>query len=129
MMGIVARAPRTVAPVSISTTSRNMRGRRRRRRHARQFSAAAISSSAPGDIVNALVLQLRADGKVRIAIANKTMDGVSQVPLDPGTTVQLAVKSTATGLALSLVDQGTEHGTASAGTAVLGSAIARPANL
>ena len=97
------------------------------------IAASAQSGSSvalqPGDIVNALVLQLLADGKVRIAIANKTMDVVSQVPLDPGTTVQLAVKSTATGLALSLLDQGTEHGAASAGTAVLGSALARPANL
>jgi hypothetical protein len=97
------------------------------------LAASAQSGSSvalqPGDVVNALVLALLADGKVRIAIANKTMDVVSQVPLEPGTTVQLAVKSTATGLVLSLVDQGSEQVPASTGTAVAGSAVARPAAL
>jgi hypothetical protein len=97
------------------------------------LTASAQSGSSvalqPGDIVDALVLQLLADGKVRIAIANKTMDVVSQVPLEPGTTVQLGVKSTATGLALSLVDPGSEQAAGTAVTAAPGAAVARPAAL
>src|SRR5262249_30275069 len=79
-----------------------------------------------GDGVDGLVLELLADGKVRIAIANNTVDVASQVPLEPGTTVQLAVKSTATGLVLSLVDPGGEQ---AAGAAIAGTAVARPAAL
>src|SRR5262245_62257247 len=79
-----------------------------------------------GDVVDALVLELLADGKVRIAIANNTMDVASQVPLEPGTTVPLAVKSTATGLVLSLLDPGGEQ---AAGAAIAGTAVARPSAL
>jgi hypothetical protein len=97
------------------------------------LTASAQSGSSvalqPGDIVDALVLELLADGKVRIAIANKTMDVVSQVPLAPGTAVQLAVKSTATGLALSLVDQSGEQAAGPAVTAASGASVARPAAL
>jgi len=63
----------------------------------------------PGEILNALVLQLLDDGKVRIAIANTIMEVASQVPLVPGTTIQLAVKGTAPDLTLALVDLGSHQ--------------------
>jgi hypothetical protein len=66
----------------------------------------ALPALQPGDIVDAVVVGLLADGRVRISISNKIMDVVSQVSLEPGTSVQLAVKSTITGLALSLLEPG-----------------------
>ena len=71
----------------------------------------------PGQIVDALVLQLLEDGKARIAIANTVMDVASKVPLVPGTTIQLAVKGLATELTLSLVDGGQGTPTAAGSSA------------
>jgi hypothetical protein len=61
----------------------------------------------PGDVIEAQVLALVDAGKVRIALANTIMEVATQVPLVPGTTVQLAVKGTGAELALVLVDKGT----------------------
>jgi hypothetical protein len=60
----------------------------------------------PGDVVDALVLELVDAGKVRIALADTIMEVVSQVPLMPGTKIQLAVKGTGQELALTLVEGG-----------------------
>jgi len=79
-------------------------------------------SLQPGQIVDALVLQLLEDGKARIAIANTIMDVASKVPLVPGTTIQLAVKGLATELTLSMVEGG--QGPASAAASSVGAAPA-----
>jgi hypothetical protein len=72
--------------------------------------SAAPPSLQPGEILSALVLQLLDGGKVRIALANTILDVTTQVPLTPGTTVQLAVKGTSPDIVLSLVDPGRGQG-------------------
>lgn len=49
---------------------------------------------APGQIVEAVVLALLKDGAVRIAIGDLALDVKSEVPLQPGSTLRLAVKGT-----------------------------------
>ena len=60
----------------------------------------------PGQVLNALVLQLLDEGQVRLSIANTVMDVVSQVPLTPGSNVRLAVQSTTPVLTLALLPPG-----------------------
>src|SRR5262249_61988755 len=60
----------------------------------------------PGQVLNALVLQVLEEGQVRLSIANTVMDVVSQVPLTPGATVRLAVQSTTPVLTLAVVEPG-----------------------
>src|SRR5262245_45906866 len=60
----------------------------------------------PGQVLNALVLQLLEEGQVRLSIANTVMDVVSQVPLTPGATVRLAVQATTPVLMLAVVEPG-----------------------
>ncbi len=66
----------------------------------------------PGTVVNAQVLSV-ADNLVQIAIADLAIDVISEIPLQVGQTLQLAVSQTADGIRLSTVGQGT--GAASAG--------------
>ncbi len=47
---------------------------------------------APGQIVEAVVLALLKDGAVRIAIGDLALDVKSEIPLQPGSTLRLAVK-------------------------------------
>jgi flagellar hook-length control protein FliK len=68
--------------------------------------AGASVALKAGDVVDALVLELVDAGKVRIALADTIMEVVSQVPLAPGTKVQLAVKGTGQELTLALVEGG-----------------------
>lgn len=49
---------------------------------------------APGQIVEAVVLALLKEGAARIAIGELTLDVKSEVPLQPGSTLRLAVKGT-----------------------------------
>ena len=70
----------------------------------------------PGQVLNALVLQLLEEGQVRLSIANTVMDVVSQVPLTPGANVRLAVQSTTPVLTLALVEPGSAARTAGAST-------------
>ena len=51
----------------------------------------------PGSVVAARVLAVGADNQVRIAIGNSSIDVQSQVPLQPGQVLQLAVSQTADG--------------------------------
>jgi hypothetical protein len=78
---------------------------------AAQGAAAPELLLQPGTVVDAKVLQLLADNLVRIAIANISIDVLSQVPLQAGQSLQLAVSQTEGGIRLAMVGQG-------AGTAV-----------
>ena len=60
----------------------------------------------PGTVVDAKVLQLLADNLVRIAIANLSIDVLTQVPLQAGQSLKLAVSQTEGGIRLALVGQG-----------------------
>ncbi len=60
----------------------------------------------PGTTVEARVLKLLDANLVRIAIANLTIEVLSEVPLQPGTDVRLAVSQTAQGVRLQVVPQG-----------------------
>ena len=51
----------------------------------------------PGTVINAQVLQILGNDTVRIAIGGQSIDVLSQVPLQAGQTLQLAVSQTADG--------------------------------
>src|SRR3954462_3667197 len=57
-----------------------------------------------GTVVNARVLQILGDNQVRIAIAGQSIDVQSQVPLQAGQTLQLAVSQTDSGIRLAVVN-------------------------
>jgi hypothetical protein len=73
---------------------------------AAQGAAAPELALQPGTVVDAKVLQLLADNLVRIAIANISIDVLSQVPLQAGQTLKLAVSQTEGGIRLALLGQG-----------------------
>ena len=60
----------------------------------------------PGTVINAQVLKILADNLVQIAIANLSIDVLSEVPLQAGQTLQLAVSQTPDGIRLAVVGQG-----------------------
>jgi hypothetical protein len=76
-------------------------------------NATADAVLQPGTTVNAAVLQQLGDNAVRIAIANFTLDVLTEVPLTPGQSLQLAVEQTAEGLRLQVVPQTTTGDTSS----------------
>ncbi|MDE2378954.1 flagellar hook-length control protein FliK [Bradyrhizobium sp.] len=57
-----------------------------------------------GSVVDAQVLSVMADNLVRIAIANLAIDVMSEVPLSPGQTLQLAVSQNEAGVRLAIVN-------------------------
>jgi len=59
-----------------------------------------------GSVVNAQVLQVLSADLVRIAIANLTIDVGTQIPLQQGQALQLAVTHTSDGIRLALAGQG-----------------------
>jgi hypothetical protein len=60
----------------------------------------------PGTVINAQVLQILGNDQVRIAIGGQPLDVVSQVPLQAGQTLQLAVSQAANGnINLAVVNQ------------------------
>jgi hypothetical protein len=67
----------------------------------------------PGTVVDARVLKLLSDNLVRIAIANLSIDVLSEVPLSAGQTLQLAVSEMDGGIRLAVVGQGGAIGTPS----------------
>ena len=69
-------------------------------------SAAPDLLLQPGSVVDAQVLQILSDNLVRIAIANVSLDVLSEVPLVAGQALQLAVSQTETGIRLAVVGQG-----------------------
>src|SRR6185437_1171836 len=68
--------------------------------------AAPEAALQPGTVINAQVQKILANDLVRIAIANLTIEVLSEIPLEVGQTLQLAVSQTAQGLRLSVVGQG-----------------------
>ena len=70
----------------------------------------------PGMVVDAKVQSILANNLVRIAIADLTIEVLSEIPLQIGQTLRLAVSQTAQGLRLAVVDQGSS-GTHAAGPA------------
>jgi hypothetical protein len=81
---------------------------------AAQGAAANVVLQA-GTVVSARVLQLLGNDQVRIAIAGQSIDVQSQVPLQAGQTLQLAVSQTDGGIRLAVVNP---QGGAAAGQAI-----------
>lgn len=63
-----------------------------------------------GEVVNALVLQLLENGNVRLSIGNALLDVQTLVPLVPGQTVRLAIKSAGDNIKLVILDNGAPPG-------------------
>lgn len=63
-------------------------------------------SLQPGTVINAQVLKVLANDMVRIAIANLSIEVMSEIPLQPGQTLQLAVSQMPEGIRLAVVGQG-----------------------
>jgi len=83
------------------------------------IAAGAASSSVtlqPGSVIDAKVLQVLANDFVRIAVASLSIEVASEVPLQAGQTLQLAVSQTPEGVRLQIVPQA---GTATAQPATL----------
>lgn len=66
----------------------------------------------PGSVVTAQVLKVLDANLVRIAIAALSIDVLSEIPLQEGQTLQLAVSQTKDGIRLALVGQGSDAGDA-----------------
>src|SRR5437868_8340752 len=64
----------------------------------------------PGSVVNAQVLKVLSADLVRIAIASLSIDVASEIPLQQGQNLQLAVMQTKDGIRLALVGQGGDAG-------------------
>jgi hypothetical protein len=71
----------------------------------------------PGSVINAQVLKVLSADLVRIAISSLSIDVLSEIPLQEGQTLQLAVSQTPDGVRLAVVGQGADA-TASSGDAV-----------
>jgi hypothetical protein len=59
----------------------------------------------PGSVITAKVLQILGNNAVQIAIGGQPINVLSQVPLQAGQTLQLAVSQTSDGVRLAVVDQ------------------------
>src|SRR3954454_8091736 len=81
----------------------------------------------PGTVVSAQVQQVLANDLVRIAIANLSLEVLSEIPLEAGQTLQLAVSQTDQGMKLAVVSpnpQGTSIATAPQDTVTLAPELA-----
>jgi hypothetical protein len=63
----------------------------------------------PGTVIDAQVLKILANDLVRIAIANLSIEVLSEIPLQVGQTLQLAVSQTPAGIKLAVVGQGNSN--------------------
>ena len=73
----------------------------------------------PGTVIDAQVLKVLADNLVRIAIANLSLDVISEIPLQAGQTLQVAVSQSEGGIRLAVVGQGAGAAGTSADTVTL----------
>ena len=73
----------------------------------------------PGSVVNAQVLKILSADLVRIAIASLSIDVASEVPLQQGQNLQLAVTQTKDGIRLAMVGQGGDAAGAAADAVTL----------
>jgi len=89
----------------------------------------------PGSVVNAQVLKVLSADLVRIAIASLSIDVATEIPLQQGQNLQLAVMQTKDGIRLAMVGQGGGAGGAAADAVTLSpdaladAAVNRPAIL
>src|ERR1041384_3908161 len=84
----------------------------------------------PGSVVNAQVLKVLAADWVRIAIASLSIDVATEIPLQQGQNLQLAVMQTKDGIRLAMVGQGGDAAGSSADAVTLSpDALNRPAVL
>jgi hypothetical protein len=60
----------------------------------------------PGTVIDAQVLKILANDLVRIAIANLSIEVLSEIPLQVGQTLQLAVSQAPEGIKLAVLEQG-----------------------
>src|SRR4051812_33898285 len=60
----------------------------------------------PGTVIEAQVLKILANDLVRIAIAHLSIEVLSEIPLQVGQTLQLAVSQTPNGIKLAVVGRG-----------------------
>jgi flagellar hook-length control protein FliK len=60
----------------------------------------------PGTVIDAQVLKILSDDLVRIAISSLSIDVLSEIPLQAGQALQLAVSQTPNGIRLAVVGQG-----------------------
>ncbi|CCE02813.1 flagellar hook-length control protein FliK [Bradyrhizobium sp. STM 3809] len=86
-------------------------------------AASGAAASAPsgttlqaGTLISARVQQVLAENLVQVAIGNLSLELASELPLQAGQSVQVAVSQTAQGLQLAIVGQGTASGTGGAPT-------------
>ncbi|MEA2880815.1 MAG: hypothetical protein QOH32_34 [Bradyrhizobium sp.] len=68
----------------------------------------------PGAVIDAQVMKILANDLVRIAIANLSIEVFSEIPLQVGQTLQLAVSQTPDGIRLAVVGQGSAAANAAA---------------
>jgi hypothetical protein len=82
----------------------------------------------PGTVIDAQVLKILANDLVRIAIANLSIEVLSEIPLQVGQTLQLAVSQTPEGIKLAVVGQGSGNAgiSASAGEGAISPNIVSP---
>jgi hypothetical protein len=80
----------------------------------------------PGTVIDAQVMKILANDLVRIAIANLSIEVLSEIPLQVGQNLQLAVSQTPNGIKLALVGQGAGTATSDAVPASPGSNAAVP---
>jgi hypothetical protein len=85
----------------------------------------------PGTVIDAQVLKILANDLVRIAIANLSIEVLSEIPLQVGQTLQLAVSQTPEGIKLAVVEQGAGNAgiSASAGEGAVSPNILPPPDL
>ncbi|MGJ5079348.1 flagellar hook-length control protein FliK [Bradyrhizobium sp. HKCCYLS3013] len=79
-------------------------------------TVAAATTLQAGALVSARVQQVLAENLVQVAIGNLSMELASELPLQAGQTVQVAVSQTAQGLQLAIVGQGGSAATGTTGT-------------
>ena len=77
----------------------------------------------PGTVIDAQVLKILVNDLVRISIANLSIEVLSEIPLQVGQTLQLAVSQTPDGIRLSVVGQGLAQGSAGISASSIDSAV------
>ncbi|NPV25815.1 flagellar hook-length control protein FliK [Bradyrhizobium aeschynomenes] len=79
-------------------------------------TVAGATTLQAGALLSARVQQVLAENLVQIAIGNLSMELASELPLQAGQSVQVAVSQTAQGLQLAIVGQGSGAATGTSGT-------------
>ncbi len=80
----------------------------------------------PGTVIDAQVLRILANDLVRIAIANLSIEVFSEIPLQVGQALQLAVSQTSDGVRLAVVGQGAAPSTSQAAGKTVAPNVASP---